>query len=193
MTEPDRKPMTFLSLSRELRQKILDLTITKKEFWQDGVFNDALQKYDNNIMGLILSHTCGTRTFSSTEPNWSCYLDEEAFKNWHAAYQELKAYGIIPVHVTNHAETLALVHPLVKEDMAWVLKKWLGELFSWMSDWQSAPKRRYRQQSIYVLEPFGGSRRLDKFTPHGFRSLKAIRIGFRKALKKSKEEWGINA
>ncbi|QDS74276.1 hypothetical protein FKW77_003367 [Venturia effusa] len=189
MTQPTQKPTSFLSLSRELRQRILNMTITERHFHQDVKFNVALQVYDNNIMANILAHTFGTRIQTLNAPGSVPKVDEEAFSNFHTAYKNLRAYGIIPVHIIQHAETLAAVHPLVKQDMSWILKKWLEKLFAMMLVADPVPKTRRRRQSIYVLEPFGSRRRVDKFTAGGARSYDAVRRGFRKAYERSMEVW----
>lgn len=166
------------------------MTITEKHFQEDVKFNVTLQVYDNTIMANILSHTFGTRTRTRLPHAPTHKLDKEAFENFHDAYTKLKSSGIIPAHIVKHAETLAAVHPMVKEDMSWVLKKWLEKLFGLLSDWgYVVPRTRRRRQSIYVPEPFGTRRRVDKFTPEGLRSHEAIKRGLRKAYERSKEVW----
>jgi hypothetical protein len=187
MAQPDRQPASFLSLSRELRQEILYLAITDKHFKDDIVFNASLQAYDNNILAVILSYTSGLPTYSSKNP--ASDKDEGSFESFSTAYHQLREYGVIPVHITTLAETLASVHSLVKEDMPWVLQRWFKELAARMSMPLTVTKKKRRRQSIYVPEPFGGVRRLDKFTLHGIKSDKAIKIGRKKALQKFKKEW----
>lgn len=190
MVQPDRKPTSFLSLSRELRQRILSMTITEKYFQQDVKFNVSLHVYDNTIMANVLSHTSGTRTRTRSPGAPAHKLDKEAFENFHGANTKLKSSGIIPAHIVKHAETLAAVHPMVKEDMSWVLKKWLEKLFELLSEAEYVvPRTSRRRQSIYVPEPFGTRRRVDKFTPEGLRSHEATKRGLLKAYARSKEVW----
>ncbi|TID21326.1 hypothetical protein E6O75_ATG04721 [Venturia nashicola] len=198
MADPDKKPTTFLSLPRELRQNILMRNIEYTRFIQDYKFNRALLKLDNNIMAIILSHTSATNTYVSNPATEK--RDEHTFDNFHTASHQLGDYGIIPVHTVSHAENIAAVHPTIREDMAWVLRCWFGVLLAALlrsikldSTPSPIPRKRQRRQSIYVLEPFGGRRRLDKFTEQGFKSSKACRIAKRKAINKFNAEWQLTS
>lgn len=185
----DRKPTTFLSLPREIRQKILIHSIQPEITQQDIQFNKRLLTLDNNIMALILSYTSGTETHL---PTTSEETDKKTFTNFRAAVHNLRNYGIIPVHTVTHAENLSSIHPSIREDIPWVLRNWFALLLvRFLASLSPKPVHResVRRQSIYVSEPFGGWRRVDKFTKQGLKSSKAYRIASRKAINTSNAEW----
>lgn len=84
-----KKPTTFLSLPREIRQKILfDSMLNRfQQVREDFIFNEYLLQLDNNIMAIILSHTSGTNTYlSETSKN----TDKNTFDNFRAATHRLR-------------------------------------------------------------------------------------------------------
>ncbi|KAE9966173.1 hypothetical protein BLS_009519 [Venturia inaequalis] len=193
MAERDREPTTFLSLPREIRQRILFNSIRPQQVQQDFIFNKRLLSLDNNIMAIILSYTSGTNTYLSET---SEKTDIDTFDNFCTAVHQLRDYGIIPAHLVGYAEKLASLHSTIREDMPWVLRNWLGMLIiNLLAFISPAPTPTHeepiRRQSIYVAEAFGGRRRVDKFTKQGLKSTKAYRIAIRKAINTFNAEWKL--
>jgi hypothetical protein len=115
----------FLHLSRELRQKILLDTITDEESDKDLKFSPFIHFINRNPARTavqIFSYDPNTPNYYCSDTSALSYME---FLSQHiAVWKEVEKRGFIPVTL---AEKMASIHPIIKEDMGWVLQQWLRE------------------------------------------------------------------
>lgn len=145
-------PTDLLGLPREIRQNILLNIITDRDFENDFEFNRILQMLmifsQNEIFSRIMSYLPTIpKTFpiadplreldrvskSESEPAEDFESARRILSNFRPTLtstaamtpEQLVHLGFVPSHVVTLAKKLASIHPILKDDMGWVLQQWL--------------------------------------------------------------------
>lgn len=115
---------------------ILLEAITEESFCKDQKFHSLLQALPKAILTKIFGYftntnleyrknhctcvDCAERTY--VQPN-----GQRVYAPWPATTLIMDVYGLVPVTVLDFAKRISAVHPMVKEDMGWVLLRRLNQ------------------------------------------------------------------
>lgn len=136
MSRVRRPKVGFLSLSREIRQMILLKTITEDSFRKDKKFHSRLQDLPTAILTKIFGYAADTNLeynknrctcTDCVQRTFMKHLGRRVYAPWLATTIIMDVYGLAPINVLEIAERIGAVHPIVKEDMGWVLHQRLRE------------------------------------------------------------------
>lgn len=126
----------FLSLSREIRQMILLETITEESFCKDQEFHKLLQGLPKSILTKIFGYATGTNLeceksrctcIDCGERSYVKHNGQRVYAPWLATTILMDEYRLVPISVLEIAMRINAVHPMIKEDMSWVLLQRLNE------------------------------------------------------------------
>ncbi|KAE9966473.1 hypothetical protein EG327_011820 [Venturia inaequalis] len=131
----------FLSLSREIRQMILLETITditEESFRKDQKFHKRLQDLPKAVLIKIFGYVTNTNLeYKKKRSRCTCtdcvqrtfvkHNGQQVYAPWLATTIIMDAYGLVPITILGIAQRISAVHPIVKEDMGWILIRKLNE------------------------------------------------------------------